>query len=169
MKTSRRDLIDVAMGKAKADVAIRGGRLVNVLSREIYAADVALRGDRIAYVGDVKHTLGPKTKIIEAAGKYLVPGLIDGHIHMYHSYMNATQFARAALLHGTTATADAFYGPGIVGDKGNQVHSRGVQEDPSQSHILAPHSVIPAEPGIGLITYARFSFVERAGRNSRLA
>jgi adenine deaminase len=114
MKTSRRDLIDVALGKTKADIAIRGGRLVNVLSAEIYAADVSIKGDRIAYVGNIEHTVGPETHVIQATGNYLVPGLIDGHIHMYHSYMNATQFARAALLHGSTATADAFYGPGIV-------------------------------------------------------
>jgi len=115
MNTPRRDLVDVAMGNVKADIAIEGGRLVNVLSSEVYAADVAIKGDRIAYLGDIEHTVGPETKIVKATGKYLVPGLIDGHIHMYHSYMNATQFARAALLHGTTAVADGFYGPGVVG------------------------------------------------------
>src|SRR6185295_8898336 len=43
------------------------------------------------------------------------PGLMDGHLHMYHSYLGVTEFVEAMLRHGVTSTADGFYGQGIVG------------------------------------------------------
>lgn len=113
--TKRRDLIDVAMGRQKADKILRGGKLVNVLTLEIYPADVAIKGDRIAAVGDTKRCMGNKTEVIEAKGLYLVPGLVEPHLHSYHTYINITNYAKAVLIHGTTAIADGFYGPGIIG------------------------------------------------------
>ena len=110
----RRELIDVAMGKAPADVVVEGGRLVNVATAEIYDADVAVKGERIAAVGDVAYTKGPQTRVIDASGRYVTPGLVEGHLHQYHSYLGVTEYVQALLSHGVTATADAFYGPGIV-------------------------------------------------------
>lgn len=113
--TSRRDLVDVAMGRRPADKILRGGKLVNVITSEVYPAEVAIKGDRIAAVGSVKRCKGPKTKVIDAKGAYLVPGLVEPHLHNYHSYINITNYAKAMLIHGTTAVADGFYGPGIIG------------------------------------------------------
>jgi adenine deaminase len=110
----RRELIDVAMGKTPADVVVEGGRLVNVATAEIYEAGVAVKGDRIAAVGDVAYTKGPDTRVVDAAGLYVTPGLVEGHLHQYHSYLGVTEYVQALLSHGVTATADAFYGPGIV-------------------------------------------------------
>jgi adenine deaminase len=110
----RRELIDVAMGTTPADVVVEGGRLVNVATAEIYEADVAIKGDRIAAVGDVAYAKGPDTRVIDAAGRYVTPGLVEGHLHQYHSYLGVTEYVQALLSHGVTATADAFYGPGIV-------------------------------------------------------
>ena len=71
-------LIAVAQGQAPADVIIRGGQLVNVQTAEIYPADVAIAGERIAAVGKLPEgCCGPDTKIIDAAGKYLAPDLND--------------------------------------------------------------------------------------------
>jgi adenine deaminase len=111
----RRQLVDVAMGRVSADLVIRGGRLVNVATGEIHAADVAIKGRRIAAVGDIDYTRGDETAEIDATGRFLVPGLVDGHLHMYHSYLGVREFVEAMLLHGVTASADAFYGQGIVG------------------------------------------------------
>jgi adenine deaminase len=110
----RRELIDVAMGKTHADVVVEGGRLVNVATAEIYEADVAVKGDRIAAVGDVAYTKGPETRVIDARGRFVTPGLVEGHLHQYHSYLGVTEYVQALLSHGVTATADGFYGPGIV-------------------------------------------------------
>lgn len=112
---SRRVLIDVAMGRAPADLLIRGGNLVNVLTAEIYTTDIAIAGDRVAAVGDVGYAEGPETTVVDASGRYVVPGLADGHLHNYHSYLGVNPFVEALLLHGVTTTTDGFYGPGIVG------------------------------------------------------
>lgn len=116
-QTPRRDLIDVAMGKESADYVIRGAKLVNVHTVEIYPADVAVKGTRIAYVGDVSHTVGDKTKIIDASGKYLVPGCIETHQHVGGSQLTMTEFAKAVIPHGTTGIITDFYEIGIVRGK----------------------------------------------------
>lgn len=65
-----RDFIRAASGTGgKATLAIRGGRLVNVVSEEIYQADVAIYGERIVAVGDVSDYIGPQTKVIDAKGR----------------------------------------------------------------------------------------------------
>lgn len=111
----RREIIKVALGKEPADTVIIGGRVVNVHTLEILEAGVAIKGDRIAAVGDVDHTIGDGTTVIDAGGAYVSPGLVDGHLHMYHSYLGISEFVEAMLRHGVTATADGFYGQGIVG------------------------------------------------------
>ena len=90
---------------------------MNVSTAEIYPADVAIKGDRIAAVGDVEYTRGDRTRVIDASGLHLTPGLIETHLHCYHSYVGVNEFAELLLSHGVTATADGFYGPGIVGGR----------------------------------------------------
>lgn len=111
----RRNLIEVAMGNQPADIVVNGGRLVNVCTREIYPANIAILGDRIAAVGQVEYTVGPSTTIIDAQGKYLVPGLIDQHIHIHETQLNIVEFAAAVLPRGTTGICTDFYGEMVVG------------------------------------------------------
>jgi adenine deaminase len=108
-------LVDVALGKTPADLVVVNGRIVNVSTGEIYDAGVAITGDRIASVGDIEYTRGPDTAVIDAEGRFVTPGLIDGHLHMYHSYLGVNEFIEVMLAHGVTTWADAFYGQGIVG------------------------------------------------------
>ena len=78
-----RELTAVCMGREPADLVIRGGRLVNVHTREILeGVDVAVAHGRVAMFGDVSHTVGPETETIDADGAYLVPGLVDTHLHV---------------------------------------------------------------------------------------
>jgi adenine deaminase len=95
-------LLDVAYGKAHADLAIENARLVNVLTAEVYPANVAISGSRIAAVGDLGPRVGPDTEIIDAEDRYLVPGLIDGHLHVECSKLSITMFADAVVRFGTT-------------------------------------------------------------------
>lgn len=116
-KTSReiRELVDVCKGEAAPDLFLKRGNLVNVHTAEIIEADVAVKGERIAAVGDLSSMkLDKNTKVINAKGKYLTPGLIDPHYHSYHAQQNLTQFSRLVLPHGTTALADSLYGPGMI-------------------------------------------------------
>lgn len=98
-----REKIDAAEGVRKADIVLEGGKLVNVVSGEIYPADVALTGDIVAAVGDVRAHKGPQTKTIDVSGRFLVPGLIDGHLHIECSKLSITMFADAVVRYGTTS------------------------------------------------------------------
>lgn len=97
-------LVAVAAGRAPADLVIRGGRLVNVQSREVLDGwQVAVADGRFAYVGpDATHCIGPDTEVIEAEGRYLIPGLCDGHMHIESGMLTPAEFAAAVIPHGTT-------------------------------------------------------------------
>lgn len=98
-----KEMIRAGRGIIPADTVVKGGNLVNVMTSEIYPADVAIYKDTIAAVGDVSDYVGPDTQIIDASGKYLVPGLIDGHIHSECSKLSITSFAKAVVPCGTTS------------------------------------------------------------------
>ena len=89
-KETLKELIRAGRAKVPAHKVIKGGQLVNVMSSEIYPADVAVYNDMIVAVGDVEDYIGSETEIIDATGYYLTPGMIDGHIHSdnYFYYKN---------------------------------------------------------------------------------
>ncbi len=107
-------LLAVAGGKQPADLVVKGGKLVNVYSGEIYEGGVAVSNGRIAAVGDVDYAIGPDTKIIDAAGKYITPGFVDGHIHPESSSLSIRPFAEIVLQHGTTAIMTDLHEVGVV-------------------------------------------------------
>ncbi|SEP04425.1 Adenine deaminase [Salinihabitans flavidus] len=97
-------LVAVAAGREPADLVIRKGRWVNVHTREILDDhDIAIADGRIAYVGpDASHCISPKTQVIEAEGRYMIPGLCDAHMHIESGMLTPAEFARAVIPHGTT-------------------------------------------------------------------
>ena len=99
-----RALVDVAMGRVPADLVIQNGQWVSVQSGEILpGSDIAIKDGHIAYVGeDAGHTIGQKTKIIDAKGRFLVPGLLDGHMHVESGMVTVTEFVRVVAVRGTT-------------------------------------------------------------------
>jgi adenine deaminase len=99
-----RELAATARGDLPATLVVRGGTLVSVSSGEILPnMSVAVQGSRIAYVGpDASHAIGDETRIIEAEGRYIAAGFLDGHCHIESSQITVTQFARAVLPLGTT-------------------------------------------------------------------
>ncbi|RLQ97488.1 adenine deaminase [Falsibacillus albus] len=97
-------LAQVALGKKPADLVVKNGKLINVFTKEILdGKDIAVSEGRIAFVGDAKHTIGEGTRVIDADGRYLVPGLLDGHMHVESTMLSVTEFSKAALAKGTTA------------------------------------------------------------------
>ena len=98
-------LIAVAAGREAADMIIRGGIWVNVHSRECLPDhDIAIADGRVAFVGpDATHCAGPDTQIIDAAGRYMIPGLCDAHMHIESGMLTPAEFARAVIPHGTTS------------------------------------------------------------------
>lgn len=97
-------LVEVAAGRAPADMVIRGGQWVNVHTREVLAGhDIAIADGRIACVlPDAGVNIGPDTQVIEAQGRYMIPGLIDAHMHVESGMLTPAGFAAAVIPHGTT-------------------------------------------------------------------
>ncbi|MEG1704080.1 MAG: adenine deaminase C-terminal domain-containing protein [Niameybacter sp.] len=98
-----KQLIRAGRGIVPAHTVVCGGTLVNVMTSEVYPADVAIYEDTIVAVGDVSEYIGKETKTIDATGKFLTPGLIDGHIHSECSKLSITSFAKAVVPCGTTS------------------------------------------------------------------
>lgn len=90
--------VDVAAGREPADLVLRGGRIVNVLSNEIIEADVAIVGDRIVGIGSYEGR-----QVDDVTGLFVCPGLIDAHVHIESSMLAPPQFARLVSTCGTTA------------------------------------------------------------------
>ncbi|WP_374017244.1 adenine deaminase C-terminal domain-containing protein [Paenibacillus thiaminolyticus] len=97
-------LIATARGDKKATLVIQHAKLVNVCSGEIQdEMSIGVQDSRIAFVGkDASHMIGEDTKVIDAGGRYVAPGLLDGHCHIESSQITPSQFARAVLVTGTT-------------------------------------------------------------------
>lgn len=112
-------LLKVALGKEHADEVLIGAKIVNVHTKEVYPADIAIKNGRIVFVGDVAHTIGPDTRKIDVSGKYLIPGLIETHMHAGGSQLSMTEFGKLALMHGTVSVATDLYEIGVItGKKG---------------------------------------------------
>jgi adenine deaminase len=100
---SRYELARVALGESEADLAIVNAKIVNVYTGELLTGDtVLIKSDKIAYAGKyAKRGVGENTKIIDAEGKVLIPGFIDGHTHMDY-ICSSYETVRFAMKTGTT-------------------------------------------------------------------
>ncbi|CAH1214776.1 adenine deaminase C-terminal domain-containing protein [Paenibacillus sp. JJ-223] len=145
------DLVATARGDLPATLVIRGGTLVNVISGEILPGmSVAIQGARIAYVGkDVSHAIGEHTRIIEAEGRYIAPGLLDGHCHIESTQMKVSEFARAVLPSGTTG---GFFDPheisNVLGLKGLRMMLDEARTTPLAAYLQVASCVPSTHPGL---------------------
>lgn len=145
-----RQLVAVAMGRAAAEVVIRNGRLVNVLTGEIQnGIDVAITHGRIAYVGeDASHTIGEATQVIDATGHYITPGFMDGHIHIESSMITVSEYAKAVVPHGTTSVyMDPHEIANVLGLPGIRLMIDESKSVPLRVFVAMP-SCVPAAPGL---------------------
>jgi adenine deaminase len=98
------NLVAVAAGRAPADLVLKNGRWVNVHTREVIGnTDIAIKDGRFAYCGpDASHCIGEGTEVVDVAGRYMMPGLCDAHMHIESGMLTPAEFARAVIPHGTT-------------------------------------------------------------------
>jgi len=143
-------LIDVATGRRPADTVVRNGRWVNVHSGEIIAGtDVAIVAGRFAAVGpDLSYAIGPETQVIDAGGRYLVPGLCDAHMHVESGMVTVTEFCRAVIPHGTTSMfIDPHEIANVLGIRGVRLMHDEAAAMPVSVYVQAP-SCVPSAPGL---------------------
>ncbi len=143
-------LVNVAMGRAPADLVIKNGQWVCVQSREIIPhTDIAIVEGHIAYVGeDAAHTIGKTTEIIDADGSYLVPGLLDAHMHVESGMVTVSEFVRAVVPHGTTGIfIDPHEIANVFGLKGVKLMVDEAARQPIHVYVQMP-SCVPSAPGL---------------------
>ena len=133
-------LLAVARGDTPADLVLRDARIVNVFSGEIERGDVAIAGDTIAGVGGRYDG----REIVDLAGAYLAPGLIDAHVHIESSLCTPPQFAAGILPCGvTTIVADPHEIANVAGVAGIRYMADASRDLPLHVVLMAP-SCVPA-------------------------
>ncbi len=143
-------LVDVAAGRKPAELVVRNGRWVNVYSGEVIpGVDVAIAAGRFAFIGhSAEHAIGPETQVIDAGGRYLVPGLCDGHMHVESGMVTATEFARAVIPHGTTSMfVDPHEIANVLGLDGVRLMHDEAMGLPINMFVQMP-SCVPSAPGL---------------------
>lgn len=151
-----RQLIRVALGQEKADLTVVHARLLNVYTGEFLDdVSVSVKGKWIACVeNDPKGTIGPDTIVIDARGKTLIPGLIDGHTHI-DSLFTVSEFLKYAMKGGTTTivteTMETFP---IMGVEGVLEFLTSAKDQPVKIYGTVPAMTSSSQPlqGIALET-----------------
>jgi adenine deaminase len=136
-------LIDVAKGEVPADLLLANARIANVLTGEVYPANVAVAGKWIAGVGQ-EYTEG--REVLDLSGLILCPGLINGHLHLESSLLTPAEYARLALASGTTTLIlDPHEIANVLGLAGVQALIEASEALPLDFFFMAP-SCVPASP-----------------------
>jgi len=132
-------MIRVARGTMPADLVLKNGRIVNVFSSEIHTGDVAICGSRIAGVGDYEGR-----REIDLEGAYILPGLIDGHMHIESTMVTVQEFARSVSPRGTTSVvADPHEIANVHGLEGIHYMLNSSKFGPVNVFVMLP-SCVPA-------------------------
>jgi adenine deaminase len=129
-----------ARGKIPADLVLKGGRVVNLFSGNIREGDVAVSDGVIVGLGLAYHG----KKEIDVSNQWIVPGLIDGHLHIESSMLSPSRIAAALLPHGTTAiVADPHEIANVMGLDGIRHMLDESADIPFDIFFMAP-SCVPA-------------------------
>lgn len=133
--------IAVAAKRIPADIVIKNGKIIDVFTKEIIEADVAIVDGIFAGIGSFEGE-----KVIDAQGKYIIPGFIDGHVHIESAMVTPAEFANVVLPHGvTTVIADPHEIANVSGVEGIQF-MLDASEDVLLNVYIALPSCVPATP-----------------------
>jgi adenine deaminase len=133
--------IHMAMGREPVDLVIENVRVVNVFSGSVMETCVAIGDGHIVALGDRR-----ACQRINAQGRYMIPGLIDAHVHIESSMMTPQHFAATILPHGTTTiVADPHEIANVLGAGGIRYMLDATRDIPLDVRIMLP-SCVPATP-----------------------
>lgn len=143
-----RKMLDALLGNECADLVLRGGKIINVVTREIYPGDVAVKDEFILMMGDCSSVTGETTEIVDVTGKYLCPGLIDSHMHFESSMLTVTEFSRLSIPGGTTTLyADPHEIGNVLGTDGILAMIKEAERLPNRVLFTVP-ALAPDVPGL---------------------
>ncbi|KUO50920.1 MAG: adenosine deaminase [Desulfitibacter sp. BRH_c19] len=150
----RQRCVDVLLDQTKfAERVLKNCKVVNVLTREIYDADVAIEGKYILMVGDCSGLIGEKTEVVDLAGKYVTPGFIDAHMHFESAMLTITEFSRLSLPTGTTCLiADPHEIGNVLGPIGIKAMAVEAAKMPHHVYCRVP-ALTPDSPGLETAGY----------------
>jgi adenine deaminase len=133
--------LSVARGDEPADLVIGGGHVFSVFTKEWLDLDVAVVEGHVVGLGEYQGR-----ERLDVEGAHLVPGFIDGHVHIESSKLMLDQFSRAVLPHGTTAVvADPHEIANVLGTDGVHWLLDACDQIPLDVFVMAP-SCVPASP-----------------------
>ena len=137
----KRRIINAAAGREPADLVLKNAAYVNVFSNEICHADIAVAEGLIVgmgtYSGAVEH---------DCAGKIVLPGFLDAHIHLESSLVSPKEFVKAVLPHGTTTViTDPHEIANVMGTDGIEYMLQATEDLPVDVRFMLP-SCVPATP-----------------------
>lgn len=152
--SERQKAVDVLMDPGQfAELVLQGGKVVNVITREIYEADVAIQGDYILMVGDCSGLIGEKTTVYDMKGKYISPGFIDSHMHFESAMLTITEFSRLSIPTGTTClVSDPHEIGNVLGPVGIKAMCEEAALMPQHVHSRVP-ALTPDSPGLETAGY----------------
>jgi adenine deaminase len=152
--SERQKAVDILMDPQQyADVVLKGGQVINVITGEIYKADIAIDGEIILMVGDCSSLIGEKTQIHDMAGKYLSPGFIDSHMHFESAMLTITEFSRLSIPTGTTClVSDPHEIGNVMGPSGIRSMCEEAALMPHHVHSRVP-ALTPDSPGLETAGY----------------
>ena len=134
------DRLAAARGDAPADLVLRNGQLVNVISGEIYPTDIVIHDRHVVALG--AGYAGKRD--VDLAGKFVAPGLIDAHAHIESSLVTPPEFARAVLPHGvTTVVTDPHEIANVLGLEGMRYMLERAKNGQLNMYVMAS-SCVPA-------------------------
>ncbi len=148
-KLSREDLLKVlkvARLESKADLLLKNAKILDLVNGEIIKTNIAIVGDTIAGIG-LEYLDENAFEVIDLNGKFVVPGFIDGHLHIESSMMNPFEFEKMTLPLGTTTIiCDPHEITNVLGEKGFSWFLR-CSDLAYQNQFVQASSCVPALKG----------------------
>ncbi|MGD8800498.1 MAG: adenine deaminase, partial [Desulfobacterales bacterium] len=133
------EIIKAAHGEKPVDVLLTNGRMVNVLTGEIEQQAIAISDGFIVGFGQYK-----AEKTLDLNNRFVAPGFIDSHVHIESAMTCISEFARAVVVHGTTAiAADPHEIANVMGAEGIAYMLQSAKEQPVNIYFTLP-SCVPA-------------------------
>ncbi|MDW7673852.1 MAG: adenine deaminase [Bacillota bacterium] len=150
----RRQLVDTLMSEVvHADLVLKNGKVVNVITREVYPGDVAIKGEHILKVGDATDLIGPNTEVVDVRGQFITPGFIDSHMHFESAMLTISEFSRLSIPTGTTTlVADPHEIGNALGPVGMKAMTEEAKNVPNNVYFVVP-CLTPDSPGLETAGY----------------